>query len=130
MAIRGLRRGYRASGYIGQDEALDALRADPDAFGLMVTDYNIPGMSGLDVAREVRTIRADLPVAVASGYIDDELQALAHGAGVRELIFKADLAEDPCDAVARLAICAGSQRAVSVIYWSQPSPLQSERNST
>lgn len=50
----------------------------------------MPGMSGLEVAREVRTIRANLPVAIASGFIDDTLRSEAVGAGVRELIFKAD----------------------------------------
>ncbi len=97
------RRGYRISSYTRQREALAALRAEPAAFDLVVTDYNMPGLSGLDVAREVRAIRADLPVAIASGFIDETLQAQAEGAGVRELIFKANAVEDLCDAFARLA---------------------------
>jgi PAS domain S-box-containing protein len=101
------RRGCRVSGYIDQHEALTALRADPAGFDLVVTDYNMPGMSGLDVAHAVRAIRADLPVAIASGFIDEALHAQAEGAGVRELIFKANAAEDLCEAVARLAQTVG-----------------------
>jgi two-component system, cell cycle sensor histidine kinase and response regulator CckA len=97
------RRGYRISAYSDQQQALDAVRADPTAFDLVVTDYNMPGMSGLDVAREVRTMRADLPVVIASGFIDETLRANAAGAGVRELIFKASAVEDLCEAFARLA---------------------------
>jgi PAS domain S-box-containing protein len=97
------RRGFRMSGYTDAREGLAALRADPAAFDLVVTDYNMPGMSGLDVAREVRAIRADLPLAVASGFIDEELQTKAADAGVRELIFKANSMEDMCGAIARLA---------------------------
>jgi len=97
------RSGYRISGYTDQRDALNALRADPLAFDLVVTDYNMPGMSGLDVAREVRIIRADLTVAIASGFIDETLQQQAEGAGVRELIFKANAVEDLCEAFARLA---------------------------
>ena len=97
------RRGYHLSGHINQREALDALRADPQRFNLVVTDYNMPGMSGLDVARAVRAIRADLPVVVASGFIDEALRAQACAAGVRELVFKADAVEDLCDAFMRLA---------------------------
>jgi len=97
------RRGCRISGFTDQREGLDALRADPASFDLVVTDYNMPGMSGLDVAREVRAIRADLPVAIASGFIDEALQTQANGAGVRELIFKASAVEDLCDAFVRLA---------------------------
>ena len=64
----------------------------------------MPGMSGLDVAREVHTIRADLPVVVASGFIDETLRAEAGGVGVQELIFKANAVEDLCEAFVRLAL--------------------------
>ena len=101
------RRGYRVSGFIDQREALAAIRANPPTFDLVVTDYNMPGMSGLDVAREIRTIRADLPVAVASGFIDEALHAQAGGAGVRELIFKASAVEEFCEAFVRLAQTIG-----------------------
>ena len=107
------RRGYRVSGFIDQREALAAIRANPPTFDLVVTDYNMPGMSGLDVAREIRTIRADLPVAVASGFIDEALHAQAGGAGVRELIFKASAVEDLCETFARLAKSVGKTAASS-----------------
>jgi CheY-like chemotaxis protein len=96
------RRGYRVSGYIMQDEALAALRADPGSFDLVLTDYNMPGMSGLDVAAEVHAIRGDLPVAIASGFVDENLRARASAAGVRDLIFKANAVEEFCDVVQRL----------------------------
>jgi PAS domain S-box-containing protein len=103
------RRGYRVSGYINQQEALAALRTDPASFDLVVTDYNMPGMSGLDVAREVRLIRTDLPVAVISGFIDEALRMNANAAGVQELILKADAMEDLCEAFARLAQTVGAK---------------------
>ncbi len=96
------RGGYRASVYTDQQEALAALRADPGSFDLVVSDYNMPGMSGLDVAHEVRSIDADLPVAVTSGFIDDVLQERADAAGV-ELIFKVTAVEELCAMFARLA---------------------------
>jgi PAS domain S-box-containing protein len=95
--------GFRISAFTDQLAGLAALRANPTAFDLVVTDYNMPGMSGLDVAREVRAIRADLPVAVASGFIDETLHAQADAAGVQELIFKASAVEDLGEAFARLA---------------------------
>lgn len=96
------RRGYGIGGYVNQDEALAFLTAHSALVDLVVTDYNMPGKSGLEVARAVREIRADLPVAVVSGFIDEELRGQARAAGVRELILKADGAEDLCDAFMRL----------------------------
>ena len=107
------RRGYRVSGYVNQREALDALRADPEGFSLVLSDYNMPGMSGLEVAREVRAICADLPVAIASGFIDDALRAQADEAGVRELIFKANVVEDFCSAIEGLLGAGGRTPAPS-----------------
>ena len=97
------RQGYQVSGFIDAREALAAVRANPGQFDLAVTDFNMPGMSGLDVARALREIRPDLPVALASGYITDELRAQAPQAGVRELVYKPNTVDELCEVVSRLA---------------------------
>ncbi len=96
------RRGYKVTAFCDQQEAIDAVRAAPQSFHLLMTDYNMPGMSGIDVAREVLAINPGLPVAVASGYISDELQAEAAAVGVAEVVFKTDAVEAFCEVVARL----------------------------
>jgi len=94
--------GYRVSGYTNQLEALDALRSAPAEFDLIITDYNMPSMSGIDVVREARSIRNDLPTAVISGYIDEELRTRANAAGVQELIAKPFVPRDFFEIVQRL----------------------------
>jgi PAS domain S-box-containing protein len=101
------RRGYRVSGYADPREALAAVQANPDDFDLVVTDYNMPGISGLELASALREIRADLPVAMATGYITDELREQAPAAGVSELIYKPNTVDELCEAVARLAAVHG-----------------------
>ena len=96
------RRGERVSAYQSAKEALAALRAAPTEFDLVLSDYNMPGLSGLDVARAVRAIRPDLPMAITTGYVDETLEAQAASAGVREVIFKAEAVEQFCDAVQRV----------------------------
>lgn len=96
------RRGYRVTAFTSQTQAIDAVRASPTGFQLLLTDFNMPGMSGLEVAKAVLEINPQLPVAVASGYITDELQAEAKAAGVREVVFKTDAVEAFCEVVARL----------------------------
>ena len=97
------RQGYRVSGFTDPEEALAAVRADPGGFDLVVTDYNMPGMSGLGVAQALKEMRPDLPVLLASGYITEELRAKAPVAGIRELIYKPNTVDELCAAVARFA---------------------------
>ncbi len=96
------RRGYCVLALTDQKEAIAAVRKEPERFHLLMTDYNMPGMSGIDVAREVLAINPSLPVAVASGYISDELQSEAAAAGVTEVVFKTDAVDAFCEVVARL----------------------------
>jgi PAS domain S-box-containing protein len=101
--VRSLsRRGYRVSGYSRPEEALHALREKPRTYDVVVSDYIMPGMSGLDVAREVAAIRPDLPVVLFSGHIDDELRRKARELGVRQLLGKLDAADELTEAIDRL----------------------------
>ena len=97
------RRGYQVTASTDARQALDRLRAAPADFDLVLTDYNMPMTSGLDVAREVRALRADLPVVITTGYVDDSLRAQAAAIGVREVLFKADTVDAFCDALQRIA---------------------------
>ena len=50
-------------------EALDVLRAGKP-IDMMITDYAMPGMTGLQLAEEARALRPDLPILLATGYAD------------------------------------------------------------
>jgi CheY-like chemotaxis protein len=82
------RMGYTVSAYDNPLAALDAVRNDPTAFQIVITDYNMPVMPGLEIAAAVRDLCPDLPVAVTSGYVDDQLRIGAARVGVADLISK------------------------------------------
>ena len=100
LVVRMLNRlGYRTHGYQDARLALDAVRADPGGFDLVVTDFNMPALSGLDVALELARIRPDLPVVITSGYITDGMRADALRAGVRQLVDKPNTVDELCGVV-------------------------------
>ncbi|CAN7369679.1 ATP-binding protein [Acidovorax sp. LjRoot129] len=96
------RRGYEVSGFTDPHEATAALRAAPHRYDLLVTDYNMPGFCGVDLVREARLIRSDLPVALASGYVTAEIEQEALAEGARALIHKPNDVEELCATVQRL----------------------------
>ena len=86
--------GYRVTPFRDGRAAVAAVQAAPDAFDVVVSDYNMPGYTGMDVARAVASIRPGLPVVISSGYISEDLQAQAHAAGVRHLLQKQNSLEE------------------------------------
>ncbi|MCJ2129578.1 PAS domain-containing protein [Methylobacterium sp. E-045] len=50
------------------EEALAELRRDANRFDVVFTDVVMPGMTGIDLAHEIRRLHHDLPVLLASGY--------------------------------------------------------------
>ncbi|MGY8578296.1 PAS domain-containing hybrid sensor histidine kinase/response regulator [Paracidovorax citrulli] len=96
------RRGYRVTGFTDPREAVVALGADPQAYDLVVTDYNMPGYCGVDLVREAKRIRADLPVALASGHVTAEIEREALAEGASALIHKPNDVDELCATVDRL----------------------------
>lgn len=89
MVERMLRRaGYTVSCQGEPEKAIETLRRAPHTFDIVVTDYNMPVHSGLDVIRQVASIRPGLPTILISGYVSDELQAKAEELGVFDILEK------------------------------------------
>ncbi len=86
--------GYRTEVLGSGVQALQRLRREPQAFDIVVTDYNMPGVSGLEVAQELAALRPELPVYISSGYITEELMLKAQAAGVRGVLQKQNTLEE------------------------------------
>ena len=68
MARTFTRLGYRCTWFTDPVVALHEFRSAPHEFGAVLSDLQMPSMSGLDLARAVRAVRPDTPIAVVSGY--------------------------------------------------------------
>ena len=60
--------GYEPVGFDSSVAALQAFRAEPQRFDLVLTDQTMPDLSGVDLAREIRRVRPELPVVLMSGF--------------------------------------------------------------
>ncbi len=80
--------GYHAEYLINSKEALTLVKADPSRFDLVITDETMPDMTGMELAREILAVRADMPVILCTGFSERVDAKLAKEAGVRAFAMK------------------------------------------
>ena len=56
------RMGYRVTGRTSSREALETVRRQPDIFDLVITDFTMPYMNGIELARELSRLRPGMPI--------------------------------------------------------------------
>lgn len=66
------REGFQVSVATTADSALATLRALPGRVGLVITDHLMPGCSGSELVRQLRSFNPTLPVIVLSGLAEAE----------------------------------------------------------
>jgi len=96
------KRGYRVSAFERADQALAFIEAHPHDVDLLVTDYNMPGFSGLDVVRRVKLCRPDVPMVITSGHVTPGMLAESLSEGVAQVLSKQDSVEDLAHSLALL----------------------------
>lgn len=61
------RLGHQVHGYNRGEKALDAIKAGIPV-DVLITDVNMPGLNGADLAKEVRQLFPEMPIIYASGH--------------------------------------------------------------
>jgi CheY-like chemotaxis protein len=87
------RRELRASRFVMEfalsaTDALERVHAAEAKLVLILSDINMPGMSGLDLLPRARQARPDVPVIMITAYGDDETRRKAAEAGAAGLFTK------------------------------------------
>lgn len=59
-------QGYRAVSAYNGEEALR--KFETEDFDILVTDYRMDGMNGVELARKIHESRPDVPVIIVTGY--------------------------------------------------------------
>jgi YesN/AraC family two-component response regulator len=83
-------------------EAIEAFKAAPDAFDVVITDQTLPRMTGDQLAAEMLEIRPDLPIILCTGYSDTCSRDEAMTMGVREYLMKPILRDDFARAIRKV----------------------------
>jgi CheY-like chemotaxis protein len=88
------RDGWRVSTCTRAADALALFVAAPDAIDAVITDFNMPDGSGLELVAALRALRPGLPVIVSSGYLSEDLLAGAAAAGIERVLQKQNTVDE------------------------------------
>ncbi|MDB6042609.1 MAG: sensor hybrid histidine kinase [Gammaproteobacteria bacterium] len=94
--------GYEPVGFESSSAALQALRAEPERFDLILTDEAMPDLIGTELASDIRRIRPDVPIILMSGHGGPQLAKRAAAIGVNEVLRKPLQRRDLAEALARV----------------------------
>jgi PAS domain S-box-containing protein len=88
QALKAVLPAVRLARSVQAEEALHRLVAEPLSFDLLLTDHRLPGISGLELCRQVRDRGLSVPLVLLTGVGNEELVVEALKAGVDDYLIK------------------------------------------
>ncbi len=82
------RLGYHITARTSSIEALEAFRANPDKFDLVITDMTMPNMTGDKLAGEMIKIRPHIPIILCTGFSEMISKEGAESLGLKGFLMK------------------------------------------
>jgi PAS domain S-box-containing protein len=95
--------GYTVTDFVDSKEALKNFEANPDKYDVIITDYLMPELSGLELSKKVKKIRPDIPIILNSGYLSKNVETRASKLGIFKMLAKPVNTYELADAI-RVAI--------------------------
>ncbi len=88
------RLGYQVISRFSSLEALEAFKADPDRFDIVITDMAMPNIPGDKLSSELIKIRPDIPVLLCTGFSDAMSAEKAESIGLKGFLLKPVVMKD------------------------------------
>jgi PAS domain S-box-containing protein len=96
------RLGYQVAVETSSLQALARFKAAPREFDLLVTDYTMPEMTGLQLAAEIRRLHSQIPMILCTGYSEETTQEKLQACGIANLLMKPTSVGDLAGKIASL----------------------------
>ncbi len=82
------KRGFQVAGFTDPETALERFAANPELFTAVLTDMTMPEMDGLELAKNIRRIRPNIPIIICTGYSDIINEENYEQFGVDAILYK------------------------------------------
>jgi len=80
--------GYRVTGHTSSREALEMVRRQPEKFDLVITDFIMPQMNGIELAQELSRLRPDMPIILYTAIRKAVSAEKAKKLGIKDYLLK------------------------------------------
>ncbi|MCB2191385.1 MAG: PAS domain S-box protein [Deltaproteobacteria bacterium] len=80
--------GYQVIGTTSAKEALQLFKDDPESFGLVITDFTMPEMTGFKLAEQLLAVRPEVPIILCTGYREQITTEQSRRQGISQLLIK------------------------------------------
>ena len=94
--------GYEPVGFASSGAALQAFRAAPERFDVVLTDESMPELIGTELAQAIRRLRPNIPIILMTGYGGTQLANRAADIGLSDVLRKPLHRRDLADSLARV----------------------------
>jgi signal transduction histidine kinase len=81
------RLGYRVETRASSIDAVEAFAVNPRKYDLVISDMNMPKMTGDEMIRQMKAVRSDIPVILCSGF-SERIHVHAELLGVEKVLMK------------------------------------------
>ncbi|MCP4672080.1 MAG: PAS domain S-box protein, partial [Desulfobacula sp.] len=88
------RLGYHVISRSSSIDALEAFRANPDKYDLVITDMQMPNMPGDKLSVELKKIRPDIPILLCTGFSETMSEEQAASLGINGFLLKPIIKKD------------------------------------
>jgi len=102
--------GAEVTGCSSAAEALEVFRRSPQSFSLIISDQTMPGMSGVQMVRQIRALNSEVPVLMFSGYADAVDGATRAELAIADVLLKPVMADELEAAIRRVLATGNSSR--------------------
>lgn len=80
--------GYTINATSDSLDAYERFRAAPQAVDLVLTDFTMPDLTGIDLSRKIHALNPEVPIIMCTGFSERVAEAAAKAAGVCQLLLK------------------------------------------
>lgn len=93
IVVHGVRRalerqGFRVTTVRDPERARALIEADPNGYDLLISDQTMPRLTGIELVKQIKAIRPDLPSILMTGFSEKASPELAAAAGARAFLPK------------------------------------------